>query len=159
MEKIVENLIEAERIISSADHLIYVTIPMIKNNKLIINAITEIKKAIVKCITSILQYEYLFRRIRLQKNPEKNFEIFENRCAQKYGITPEEISKIKEIFEIVKRHEKSPFEFIRNEKIIILSENMNKKTISIEETKNFLSISKKIIEKTKNKMEEKIRKV
>ena len=153
MEKILENLIEAERIINSADHLISVTIPMIKNNKLLINALIEIKKAIVKCINSILQYEYLFRRIKLHKKPNLNFETFTKKCSKRYKIESNEIKKINELFEIIKKHEKSPFEFVRKENLVILSDNLQKKTISREDVKEFLILAKTILFKVKSKME------
>jgi len=40
-------------------------------------------------------------------------------------------------------------EFVRNEKVIILSENLKPKTITIEKTKEFLLLAKNILNKTK----------
>ena len=43
----------------------------------------------------------------------------------------------------------SPIEFVKNEKIIILSENLKIETINIEKIKEFLLLSKNILAKTK----------
>ena len=91
MEKPLENLKEAERIIKNADHMLYVTFPLIKDKRLILKILLETKTGITKCINSILQYDYLYKRITLRKDPRENFRIFENKCAERYSITKEVI--------------------------------------------------------------------
>ena len=70
MEKFLENLQEAENIIQTIDHMVYVTFPLIQDKKLLLKIILETKTAIANCINSILQYEYLYKRIRLYKEPK-----------------------------------------------------------------------------------------
>ncbi len=148
MEKFVQYLNEAKKIIQTADHMVYVTFPLIKEKKILLKVLLETKTAIANCINSILQYEYLFKRIPLYKEPEVNFKIFKDRCALRYKITKQEISLIDELFEIVKRQKESHFEFIKNNKIVILSESLEPKTITIEKVKEFLTLSKSILEKS-----------
>lgn len=149
MEKFLESLQKADKTIQTIDHMVYVTFPLIKDKKLLLKILLETKAAIANCINSILQYEYLYKRIILHKDPKANFRIFKEKCAQKYKITREETELISELFEIVKKHEQSPFEFIKNEKIIILSENLTPQTITFEKTKEFLITGKNILKKTK----------
>jgi len=152
MEKFLEYLNEAEKIIHTADHLIYMTFPLVRDKKLLLKIITETKTAVVNCINSILQYEYLYKRIKLYKDPKTNFKTFAEKCAKRYGITREEIESITELFDIVEKHKQSPFEFMKNDKVVILSENSSQKVISVEKTKEFLNISKNILRKTQNKI-------
>ena len=149
MEKFIEYLAEAERIIKTADHLIYMTFPLVKDKKLLLKILSETKIVITNCINSILQYEYLYKRIKLYKDPKTNFRTFREKCAPRYKITKEEIKIIIELFEIVENHKQSPFEFVKNEKIIILSENLEQKTLTIEKTKEFLLLAKNILKKSK----------
>ncbi len=151
MEKFLQNLQEAEKMIRTADHLIYVTFPLIKDKKLLLKIILETKAAIANCINSILQYEYLYKRINLYKDPMLNFRTFKDKCAQRYKMTGEEIKLILELFEIVEKHKKSTMEFIRREKVIILSENLEQKTISVDKIKEFILLAKSILNKTKDK--------
>ena len=109
----------------------------------------ETKIAVANCVNSILQYEYIYKRIALFKNADTNFRIFKEQCASKYNITKEEVELILELFDISKKHKQSPMEFIRNEKIIILSENLKPETIAIEKIKEFLLLAKNILNKTK----------
>jgi len=109
----------------------------------------ETKIAVANCINSILQHEYIFKRITLYKNTKTNFRTFNEKCSQKYKITKEEIESILELFDLVEKHKQSSMEFVRNEKIVILSENLKPKTITIEKTKEFLLLAKNILNKTK----------
>ena len=43
MEKFIEYLAEAERIIKTADHLIYMTFPLVKDKKLLLKILSETK--------------------------------------------------------------------------------------------------------------------
>ncbi len=149
MEKFIEYLAEAERIIKTADHLVYITFPLVKDKKLLLKILSETKIVITNCINSILQYEYLYKRIRLYKDPKTNFRTFREKCAPRYKITKEEIEMIIELFEIVENHKQSSFEFVKNEKIIILSENLEQKSLTVEKIKEFLLIAKNVLKKSK----------
>jgi len=150
MEKFAERLTESERIIKTADHMIYMAFPMIKDKRILLKSISEMKRAIANCITIILQYEYIHKRISLYRDPKANFKVFVEKCAARYGITPEEIKTIIELFDLVEKHKKSAMEFIKDDKIIILSDRMKSETLTLERTKNFLKISKSILRKTNN---------
>ena len=153
MEKFLESLYEAEQLIKKIDHMIYVTYPLFQDKRLVLKAISETKKAIIKCISSILQYEYVYKRIRLTKDPKENLRIFKLKCAPRYNINVEEIKLILELFDLVKKHQKSPFEFKKENKIVILSKNSQPKVIIIEDAKEFLTLAKKIFQKSKDTME------
>jgi len=149
MEKFLENIIAAEKKIQTADHMIYVTFPLIKDKRLLLKILQEIKNAVMDCISSILHYEYLYKRITLYKNPKSNFKIFIEKCTPRYQITKEEINLILELFDFIEKHRESPFEFIKDDKVIILSNDLNPKTLTIEKTKEFLMLVKNILRKTR----------
>ena len=147
MEKFLENLQEAGKTISTADHMLYVTFPLIKDKKLLLKILLDTKIAISKCISSILQYEYLYKRIKLYNDSKTNFKTFEEKCAKRYGITKQEIRLIAELFDVVEEHKKSSMEFMKNTKIVILSQNLQPKIITIEKVKEFLALAKNILKK------------
>jgi len=148
MEKFLENIEEAKKTIRTVDHMIYVTFPLIKDKRLLLKILQEIKIAVTSCINSILQYEYLYKRISLYKNSKENFNTFVKKCASRYRIDEEEIKLILELFDLAKKHKESPFEFIKEEKVVILSESLKPKTFTIENAKEFLSLAKNILKKT-----------
>jgi len=147
MEKFLENLQEAETKIQIADHMLYVTFPLLKDKKLLLKILQDTKIAISKCINSILQYEYLYKKIKLYNDPKTNFRTFQEKSSKRYNISEQEIKLILELFDIVEEHKKSSMEFMKNEKIIILSPSLQQKTITIEQVKEFLTLSKNILKK------------
>ncbi len=149
MEKFLENLAIAEKNIYSADHMIYITFPLIKDKRLLIKIIHELKDAITACITSILQREYVYKRISLYKNPRENFRTFTEKCAPRYKVTNDEIKLILELFDFVEKHKESPFEFIKDDRVVILSNSLKPKMLTTEKTKEFLILAKNLLKKTK----------
>jgi len=147
MNEFLENLEEAEKITRTADHLIYVTYPLIKDKKLFLKILTEINRAIIKSITAILQYEYLYKRIILYKDPKTNFETFKTKSAARYNISREEIKKIFELMNLVDEHEKSTMEFVKDDKVIILAKDMKSSVLNLEKLKEFVSLAKSILSK------------
>ena len=91
MEKFLENLASAEKTLQTAVHMIYVTFPLIKDKRLILKVIQETKNALTDCINSILQYEYIYKRINLYNDSKSNFKTFSEKCAPRYNITKQEL--------------------------------------------------------------------
>ena len=154
MDKILENLEEANKSIRTADHMIYVTFPLIKDKRLLLKILQEIKNAIAHCMNSILQYEYLLKRINLSKDPKLNFRIFIEKCAPRSNITKEETNLIIELFDFLEKHKESPFEFVRDNKLVILSNSLKTRTVNVEKTKEFMMLAKSVLKKTKETIKE-----
>lgn len=148
-EKHIESLNKAISNIRVADHMIYITYPVIKDKRLLIKTLEHINDSVVCTINSILQHDSAFKRITLYSNSRDNLEIFMSKCCQRYNITPEEKESIKELFYIVESHKKSPMEFSRREKIIIMSDSLKTSVIDSEKLKKYLSLAKNMINKAK----------
>jgi hypothetical protein len=147
-----ENLNEAERLLKTSDHLIYVSNILLKDQKLLVKILPEIKIAISKTINAILQNDYLYKRIKLYKNPKENLETFKKKCAPRYNITNSEIIKIEELFKIVESHEKSPMEFTRGENVIILSDTNSHLIVNFKTAREYLNLGKTILNKARLKI-------
>ena len=154
MEKFIESLTESGKSIKAVDHMLYITYPLFKDKKILIKVLTETQKALTNCINAILQYEYLFKRIKLFKNPKDNFHTFLQKCAPRYEITSTE--KIKELFILAKKHQQSSMEFVKEDKLVILSGDMEKNVLDIDKTKEFLALTKDVLEKAQQRILRKI---
>jgi len=149
MDKFIENIIEAEKILYSADHLIYTTFPIIQDKRILLQTMKNVAKASTKIINTILQYDYIKKKINLTKNQKENFETFEKKCAPRYEILSTEIITIKELFKLNNIHKNSGMTFRRDKKIIILSDDLTTDILTYEKTKEFLKTSKELLKKTK----------
>ncbi len=149
-ENFIGSLDKAERELQIADHMAYVTFPLIKEKRLLFKILEGIYISLLNTINAILQYEYAYKRIILYKDSRDNFRTFSEKCAFRFSITPNQIRVIRDISLLVEKHKASPFEFIKKDKVVIMSDNLNTDTIDIDKIKQFLIIAKDILRKTNN---------
>lgn len=146
-EKFIENLDKAASLLQTADHMLYMTYPLIKEKRLLLKILNEIYIVNLNIVNAILQYEYFYKRVNLYKDAKENFSVFKNKCAPRYGIDEEQIRKILEIFNLAEKHKKSPFEFVRNNKVVIMTNALKTDTVTIEKMKDFIITAKDLLRK------------
>jgi len=152
MEKFQENLQDAIKNLQIADHMTYVTLPLVNDKRLFLKIFDNIYKSIIGCINTILNYEHLYKRIKLYKNTEDNLQTFANKCAKNYNLTNEQIRKIQQLIAINKQHKQSAMEFVRQNKIIIMSDNLGTQILDIQKIKEYLLLAKELLMQTKNRI-------
>lgn len=145
MEKFQENLKQSIRSLQIADHITYVTFPLVNEQRLILKIFDEIHKSIVNCINAILNYEYLYKRIQLYTNNGENIRTFTNKCAKTYNLSNEQVKKILEILELNKKHKQSAMEFVKKNKVVILSDNLRTQSLDIHKIKEYLLLAKELL--------------
>ena len=145
MEKFELELEQAIKSLRIADHMTYVTFPLVQEHRLLIKIFDEIYKSIINSINSILHYEYMYKRIRLYNNTNDNLHTFVTKCAKTYNLSNEHIKKIREIIELNKKHKESAMEFVKKDKIVILSESLGTRTIDLYIIKEYLIIAKELV--------------
>lgn len=151
-QKFQENLKEAIKSLQIADHMTYVTLPIVNEQRLIIKIFDEIYKSVINCIMAILNYEYMYKRIQIYKDNGDNIRTFANKCAKNYSLTNEQIKKILEILELNKYHKQSAMEFVKQNKIIILSDNLRTQIMDIRRIKEYLLVAKELLMKTNKRI-------
>lgn len=145
----IKNLEKSEKYFNLASHMTYVTFPLISDKKILLKILTETNNALVYLINAVLQYEFIYKRVYLSQNSKINLENFVNKSAPRFGITKEEIKNSLELIKLNESHKKSASEFVRKEKIIILSDNLNHETLTLERVKFYLNTIKNMLKKTK----------
>lgn len=145
-EKYLISIEKAKKSLKIADHLTYMTFPVVRENRLLLKILEEISNSIISTINSILQYEYLYKRIKLYSNAKDNFEIFK-KLTPKYSINQEQLNKIIEILSLAEQHKSSSFEFVKNDKVVIMTNNLNHKTLTIDKTKEYITETKNFLNK------------
>ena len=151
MEKFQELREKSKKKILLADHILTQTYPLLKDPKLLLSVVENIFLAYTNSIGSLLHYDRLFKRIpHFQDNFDSKFKMFRERCTEKYNIKQEDINTIKEIKYIIVQHRKSPFEFVREDRLVICSDNYNMKTIKVDELKKMMTNAKEFVDKINN---------
>ena len=147
-KEFLESLIEIEKLWKSADHIVYVTLPVVKDPKLLLVALNDLHIFMIKSISLILKFEYFYKRVILYEDSKKNLEEFFRKCAGKYGLNGEDIESIREIIMLGKKHKESGFEIAKDNRVLIFDDEYGKSELNKEKLKNFIAVGRKILENT-----------
>lgn len=145
-EKYLISLEEAKRHLQTADHLAYITFPLLKENRLLLKVLEELNISLLNAINSILQFEYTYKRIHIYTDARVNLETFKQ-ISSRYNLGKEQLMKLLEVLNLAEQHKKSPFEFAKNDKIVIMSEGMKTETVNLEKVKTYLIEIKDLVRK------------
>jgi hypothetical protein len=138
-EKIRENLDKAIRSLQIADHMTYITFPLVNEKRLLLKIFDETYKSIIFCISALCEFEEQKYRKRV------NFEGFLSNYAKNYGINSEDIKKIKEITRKKTRYNESAVDFVKKDRIVILSDDLSIESLDLKAVKEYLLTAKKLL--------------
>lgn len=134
-----------------ADHLTYMTMPLVKDNKLILVVLENIYLAFINGMNSILEYEREYKNItNLPDGFEARLSIFRDKLINKYNITIQEIELIRKLRDMIESHKNSPMEFSRPGKFVICNENYRVRTVSVQDIKQYLVVARGFLGKINN---------
>jgi len=151
MEQFQEAIEKANQKLKIADHMIFMTYPLVRDNRLLLSIIQNIFLALANAMSSILYYERLFKRIpAFNDNFDAKFTVFRIKCVDRLNIDKKYIKLISEIEDIIIEHKKSPVEFERNNKFVICSSTYRMRTISVEEIKKYITETRMFIQEANN---------
>jgi hypothetical protein len=135
---------ESVKSLQMADHMTYVTYPLINEKKILLRILELLYKSI----------NYSVKTIIILNNEKKHIENSDLiKYLEKTGLLDKkQIIGVKDIFMIHEKHKKSAIEFTKNNKIIIMSDNLDIDSIDIQRIKEYLLITKEFIEKVNGLM-------
>jgi len=154
MEEFKNLVLEANRKLRLADHMAYVTYPMLKETKLLLTILDNIDKSLKAALNAYLHYERLYKRI--SHNPgdlKEKLEIFERSAARRYDL-PNYSRLILEIHLILKKHKEASVAFVKKDKLVICNGDYRMKVLEVEDVKNYLSKAKPFISRLSNILKE-----
>jgi len=134
---------EAFKHLQLADHLMYVTLPIVKEKRLLIKILEEIYKAIINSIYALFYYNNESINVKISETEDTINNFF--KIANKYPFTSKQIKTIKEIIEIFDEHKKSVMEFVKKEKVVIMSDKLKTKLLDIITLKDYLYTLKEFL--------------
>ena len=151
MNNVVVNIDEALKKFRTADHILYVTYPLVSDNKLLISVAENLNLALLKALDALLMYECLFKRIRdVPFDFIDKLDILKRITGPKYKIERSSIVVIEELYGIIEERRKSPIEFVKKEKYVICSDDYRISVLTVEKLKNYLNTSRLFITKVNN---------
>ena len=144
MEQFQKYLKEALQNIKIADHLLYVTFPLINERRLLLKVFEEVYKAVVHAMYAIISYESLLGRVNMHEQLSENMKNF-FKLARHYDIAHEQLTKIKEICDVHEQRRLSMMEFVKQEKIVIMSKSLKTNVLDSIKIKEYLLTAKQLV--------------
>lgn len=146
MEKFRALIKESGKAFDTADHLTYMTYPVVTEIKLMLLILNNIYTALTKGMDALLYYDWIYKRIpRFPDNFKEKFEIFKTKTINRFHIPRETALLIYEINQILEHRKAAPMEFTRDDRIIMASNNYKLKTLDIKQIKKYLQETKLFI--------------
>jgi len=143
MEPWQESLENAKQQLKIADHMSYVALTILKENRLLIKIISSLAKSVLDLIKAFLYYEYSLKRVKLYKDSHMNFKTFRERIAPKY-MKKDDFENLAKILEINQKHKKTAVEFVKKDKFVIFLGD-SYETLDVSRIRDFLVHVKKIL--------------
>ena len=148
-QQILELWEKANRLFKAADHIAYVTYPLVQDNKLIITVTENLSEALVKAMEAVLFYDRYYKRIApFPENFDSRFQIFRNKLVQRYNFDRNHLTIILNLRQLVRERKQAPMEFIRQDKYVIANQDYSKmKVITMEKLKSYINEGKHFMTK------------
>ena len=143
MEPFKEHFKKAIKSLKIADHMTYVTFQVVNEKRLLLKIFEEIYNAISNSIDALLYLEFLKGRIQLQSYKENLATFF--KIAKNYNITNLQAKRIQEVLDLNEKHRQSALEFVKNERVVIMSDALKVNTIDIIKIKEYLLTTKELV--------------
>ena len=147
MEDIKLILNKSNEFIRRADHMLYMTYPLIRENKLIITIADNICNGMIYAMDSLLMYERYYKRI--SPYPDEfmiKLDIL-RKIAVRYNISREHINSILDLKMFLDERKNSKMEFIKNDKYVLFNQKQELKSLGIDKLKQNLNISKDFVKR------------
>ncbi|MBI2136731.1 hypothetical protein HYU06_06695 [Candidatus Woesearchaeota archaeon] len=132
--------------LKTADHLLNVTYPIVKDPKLFLSVLDHLFLALLGSVTAILHYELHYRRVAYFKdNFQEKYDLFVRHCIKPYNINKDYLDFILSIKSLVIAHQKSSMEFVRKENIVICDDKYSCKTIDVNLLRSYIDKSRMFV--------------
>lgn len=146
MEKFQEELAEGRRKLRAADHLVTITYPLVKDNRLLLTAAESLFAAGKSLMASLLHYEEAFKRIpRFQEDYDSMVYWFRSKCMPSYKLSKDYRIAIDGLKRLFDSHKESAVEFSRKDGFIICSDSYTVRKVTVPQLKEYAGTLKKML--------------
>lgn len=141
---------QAKREIELADHLIYVTYPLIKEAKFLLSIAEHVTRAAELALTSLLAYEREYKRIDpFVNNFAVMIDVFHPEVERRYNFGAEHLHLLKRLAEFKQHSSESVMRFRRKDKYILTTQQYNMQVLDLNKVKRMCEATKNFVEKVR----------
>ena len=129
----------------AAWHLFHVTFPSVKDPHLLLGIISNLAACLEKAMEAILAYERQLQLVPAYANTfESKLTTFRTALRRNH-LSPEYITLLLFLRELMESHQKSPIEFKRQDRFVIASKDYQLKVVDARDISRYLDQSKEFL--------------
>lgn len=148
MEKYFISMKEANMRFKNADHMVYVTFPLINDPKILIVIAENLYYALLNAIDALLNFEYYHKRLDyLPENLNDKLRTFREVVAKTYRFSRDIAVIFEDLHKLIEFRQKSPIEFIRKSNYILADNVYSTRMISFQKIKEYVVTVKPFMQK------------
>lgn len=156
-EKYQELLITARKEIELADHMIYVTYPLVQDTRFLLAIANHVITASRSAVQALLELELLYKRLeQYNRTFLSEVEIYQKKIAPKYNLDIKYYKLLQRLMEVQKYDAESVMRFKRGEKYILSTAEQGMATIDLENVKKYSNLAKKFVYEVINVIEKQV---
>ena len=146
MERFQEELSAGRQQLRTADHLVSITFPLVKDNKLLLAALESLSAAAISLMASLLHYEEAFKRIpHFKEDHDSMIYWFKSKCVPRYGLSNDYRAITAELKLLHDEHMASAIEFSRKDCLVICSDTYRFRKITPLQIKSYVAVVKRML--------------
>ncbi len=146
VERYQELLASAKKETELADHLIYVTYPIIKEAKFLLAIAEHVIKASRSAVEALLAFEQHYKRIEpFSTNFAVMAQTYKEKVEPFYSLDPKFHRLLLKLQEIQAMNSQAPVRFKRGEKYILANHEYKLTTLDFESVKKYSNLAKHFV--------------
>ncbi len=146
-----ELLVAARKEMEVADHLLYVTYPMVKESKFLLSVASKVATSARIALQALLEYEKLGNNI-LDYPPSfvAQMSIYKRELERKHNLDPTFHRLFQRLFEIYQSNKNSLIKFKRGDSYVLATKDYTLSVLDYETIKKYANVTKKFINSVDN---------
>jgi hypothetical protein len=137
---------QARKQIELADHMLYVTYPLVQEMKFLLSIMERVTCAARLALQSMLEYEYYYKRLdAYNKTFVSEISIYKNKIEQKYKMDVRYFRLFQKLMDIQKFDKESIFKFKKGDKYILSTSEYSMSVLDLDLVKKCSNRTKKFV--------------
>ena len=146
MERFHEELEAGRRNVYTADHLVSITYPLVKDSRLLLTAMENLFSGAKNLMSAMLHYEEAFKRIpHFQEDYSSMVRLFMSSCVPRYNLSRDYGVSMDELKVLAENHRTSTVEFSRGDGLVMFSDAYNVRKITQAQLKSYVGVMKRLV--------------
>ena len=145
-EAYVELMQQARKQMHLADHMVYVTYPMVQETRFLLAILHHMTNASRLALQALLEFEYIYKRIdAFNRTFAGEIRTYKEKIQGRYGMDAKYLKLLQRLMDLEKYDKNSPVRFKRGDKYILSTTEYNMSVLDLATIKRYNELAKKFV--------------